>query len=306
VTTKVLIESAQTATKTSTGRFRAILAVPGKGSSGTYSAEMLKRYGPVAFPPGMKAYINHDEKRDARDLLGHYPEGAVWDENEGAEGALVSELEPLPSKVDFVEEVAPHVALSLFALGKADTAGNITELIYHRTNGVDMVGYGGLEGSKLGEKISEAALSLLQERAAASADHEREEESMTPEEMKALLAEVLAPVFTFVSEQKQAAEAARLAAEEADKGDKAPTVKEAVAAYATESEKVKAEKLFPTQEAAILAELAEGKDISKLLEDAKKIRDEATTTITESFSSTGGRRVDTGSDSEAYGLGMAW
>lgn len=299
-----LCESASTATKTSTGRFRAILAVPGVGSSGTYSAEMLQKYGPKAFPAGMKAYIGHDEKRDPRDLLGHYPEGAVWDPEEGENGALVSELEPLPSRAAFVEEVAPHVALSLFALGKADAKGNITELLPHRTNGVDMVGYGGLEGSSLGEKISEAAMSLLQERAAASADHEREEESMTPEEMKALLAETLKPVFAFISAQEQAAEAARKAAEAAE-GAQTPTVEEAVAAYAAGSVKVAEAKLFPTQEKQILAALAKGEDITSLLEDAIALKAEAATTLTES-QSFGGRRVDAGSDNESFGLGMAW
>lgn len=309
VDTKLLIESAQPATKTSTGRFRAILAVPGKGSSGTYSAEMLKRFGPVAFPAGMKAYINHDEKRDARDLLGHYPEGATWDENEGPEGALVSELEPLPSKLAFVEEVAPHVALSLFALGKADAKGNITELIPHRMNGVDMVGYGGLEGSKLGEKISEAAMSLLQERTAASAD-ERKEESMTPEQIaeavKAGITAALAPVLSFVSKQEEAAEAARKAEEAKQGTTETPTIAEAVKKFAADSKKVTEAKLFPKQEAAILAVAEAGGDIDALLEDAKAIRDEATTALTESLSTGGGRRVDAGTDNAGFGLGMAW
>lgn len=304
---KLLIESAQTATKTANGRYRAILAVPGKGSSGTYSAAVLERYGPTAFPPGMKAYINHDDKRDARDLLGFYPEGARWDPEEGKEGALVSELEPLPSKADFVEEVAPHVALSLFAMGKDDGRGNITELIAHRMNGVDMVGYGGLEGSQLGSKISEEAISLLQERAAASADHERKEESMTPEEMKALLAEALKPVAASV-EKLEAAEAARVAAAEAaTKGtEDKPTVEEGIAEYAKAAELVREAKLFPKQEAAILGAAAKGEDITKLLEDAKAVRDEATTAITESLSSTGGRRVEEGSNNEGFGLGMSW
>jgi hypothetical protein len=304
VTKPILLCESAPATKTSTGRFRAILAVPGKGSSGTYSAEMLEKYGPAAFPAGMKAYIGHDDKRDPRDLLGHYPEGAVWDPNEGENGALISELEPLPSRAAFVEEVAPHVALSLYSLGKADDKGNITELIAHRTNGVDMVGYGGLEGSALGEKISEAAMTLLAERAAASVA-EREEESMTPEEMKKLLAETLAPVFAFISAQEQAAEAARTAAAKAAEGAETPTIEEAVAAYAAGSVKVAEAKLFKTQETALLAHLAKGEDITSLLEDAIALKAEAATTLTESFSG-GARRVEEGADKEAYGLGMTW
>ncbi|MBG6106555.1 hypothetical protein [Frigoribacterium sp. CG_9.8] len=304
---KVLIEAAQPATKTATGRWRAILAVPGQGSSGKYSAQVLENYGPVAFPAGMKAYINHDENRDPRDLLGTYPDGASWDPNEGPNGALVSELLPLPRYADFVEEVAPHVALSIFALGKADKEGNITELIAHRTNGVDMVGYGGLEGSSLGDKVSERAMSLLESARTAALADERKEESMTPEEMKALVdksvAEALAPVLAFVSEQKlaaEAAEAAKAAGTEAE-----PTITEAIAAYAAASDLVSKADVFPTQETALLAAAAKGDDITAALEDAKKIKAEAITSLTES-TNTGGRRVESGSDNESYALGMEW
>lgn len=304
---KVLIEAAQTATKTASGRWRAILAVPGQGSSGKYSAETLKNYGPVAFPAGMRAYINHDERRDPRDLLGTYPEGAWWDPSEGVNGALVSELEPLPRYADFVEEVAPHVALSIFALGKSDAEGNITELIAHRTNGVDMVGYGGLEGSGLGDKVSERALSLLESARTAALADERKEESMTPEEMKALVdksvAEALAPVLAFVSEQKQAAEAAEAAKAGSDE-DK-PTVEDAITAYAAAAKLVDEADIFPTQEAALLASAAKGEDITAALETAKTIKAEAITSLSESVKS-GGHRLDSGSDGESYALGMEW
>lgn len=309
VTTQIqLREEAKTAKKMPTGRWRAVLAVPGKGSSGTYSAEMLETYGPLALPAGMKAYINHDEKRDARDLLGFYPEGAVWDpnapENPTGEGALVSELEPLPSKAEFVSEVAPHVALSIFAMGTLDEDGNVTSLIPHRTNGVDMVGYGGLEGSAIGEQILEHFRALEAQRAVTPADEK--ENNMTPEQVKALLAEAFAPVLAFISDQ-QAETAARKAEEATAKAaadDKTPTVKEAVAAYAIAATAVKEAELSPLQEAAILAVAEEGGDVTKLIEDAKAVKAELGTQLNESVG--GAPRSESGADKGSFGLGMTW
>lgn len=303
----VLLQEAATATKAASGRWRAILAVPGQGSSGNYSAEMLKNFGPSAFPPGMKAYINHDSKRDPRDLLGSYPEGASWDPTVGSEGALVSELEPLPRWQSFVEEVAPHVGLSMFAMGKADKEGNITELMYDRMNAVDMVGYAGLDGSSIAEQISERAQTLFETARSAALADEREKDSMTPEELKAavapIIAEALAPVIEFVSEFKQAAEAARKADEAAS--DQAPTVEDAVEAYAAASETIREAKLFPRQEAALLAVAKKGEDITAALEDAKATKDEALKAVAEA-APTGGRRVDASSDTSDYTLGLGW
>jgi hypothetical protein len=307
VTTKILLrEEAKTATKTPTGRWRAILAVPGEGSSGIYTAEVLKEFGPAALPAGMKAYINHDSRRDPRDLLGSYPDGAFWDENEGENGALVSELEPRKSLVAFVEEVAPHVALSIFAMGTLDEDGFVTSLIPHRTNGVDMVGHGGLEGSALGEQISEAAKALLEQRTAAPADEK--EHNVTPEQIvEAInkgLAATLAPVLAHISEQ-QAEAAARKVEEAANAADKTPTVKEAVAAYAVAAKAVTDAELSPLQEAAILAVAEEGTDVTKLIEDAKAIKTELATQLNESIPS-GGSRQESGSDQASYGAGLAW
>jgi hypothetical protein len=263
---------------------------------------MLREFAPLALPEGMKAYINHDERRDPRDLLGSYPDGAFWDENEGPEGALVSELEPLPSKREFVEEVAPHVALSIFAMGTLDEDGNVTSLVPHRTNGVDMVGYGGLEGSTIGEQVYERAMTLLEERPAAPADEK--ENNMTKEELVAALGEALSPVLEFVSEQK-AAVAASKAAEAAKPAVKdEPTVKEAIASYAVAAKLVSDADLTPTQEAAILAVAEDGGDVTKLIEDATKIKDEAVSLA--EAATPGGHRQESGTNSGPVGLGMGW
>lgn len=302
----LLIETAQPATKTASGRWRAILATPGQGSSGFYPAETLKRYGPLAFPAGTKAYLTH-ESRHPRDILGSYPEGAFWDAEEGTDGALVAELQVRPSMQEFAEEVAPLTGLSIYSMGKLNESGHVTEMIHDRSNSVDLVGEAGLEGSGLVNQISEAAMALLEQaRTAASAD-EREEESMTPEDFQAALAEALAPVLAFISEQTQAAEAAEAAraAEAGDEGDL--SVEEAVEAFATASDSIKSAELLPTQEAALIARAKKGEDITAALEEAKAIKAEAITTLTEARPNVaGGRRQDAGSDGFNSTLGLEW
>ncbi|WP_025157189.1 hypothetical protein [Leifsonia aquatica] len=301
----LLCETAQAA-KTADGRWRAVLAVPGQGSSGFYGAEMLKQYGPLAFPAGTKAYINHDWKRDPRDILGHYPEGAYWDPEEGANGALVAELHVLPRHQELVDEVAPLAGLSIYAMGRMDEAGNITELVYHRTNSVDLVSEEGLEGSGLADKLSERALALFENHRRTAASADEREKDMTPEQIEEAaekaVAKVLAPVLAFVSDQKQAAEAAAAAA-----GDepKAPTVKEAVQAFAAASKAIKDAELLPAQEAALLARAEEGADITADLAEAVKIKDEAIAHVTEAARpAASGRRFDAGADNDSYSLGL--
>lgn len=292
-----MLQEQATATKAASGRWRVVLAKPGQGSSGKYDADVLSKFGPAAFPAKTKSYITH-ESRDPRDILGTYPDGAYWD---GETQELVAELLPRKSYEPLVEELAGVAGLSMYASGSKDADGNIVEIFYNRGNSVDLVGEPGLEGSGIDRKVLERAKTLIEQaRTAASAD-EKQENTVDKEEVKTLLDEQLAPVLKFISEQKQAAEAARKAAED-DKG-KAPTVEEAVEAYATAAEKIREAKLFPKQEAALLAVAKKGEDITSLLEDAKAVKDEAVAQVKESMT-TGGHRQDATDDNADYGLGL--
>jgi len=134
-------------------RWRAVLAVPGQGSSGFYSEDVLKEYGPKALAPGAKAFIGHDDERSPKDMIGVYPEGAVYEDGVG----LVGDLEVFPHWKEFIETVGPHAGLSIYMMGESDADGNVTKLIPDAMNGVDLVSYPGLEGSGLVEKLYEAA-----------------------------------------------------------------------------------------------------------------------------------------------------
>lgn len=197
----MLTEKSAAAPVKSGARWRAILAVPGQGSSGKYSESVLRDFGPAALPAGSKAFLEHDPSRKVRDMIGTYPEGAVYEDGVG----LVAELEPFSHWRDFVEEVGPHSGLSIYMLGEKDDEGNITALLPDRQNSVDMVSYPGLEGSGLAEKLNEA-LKLYESAhtsaaagtgsASAATDTKKEEAKAMDEATKALIEGLFASLET--------------------------------------------------------------------------------------------------------------
>lgn len=156
--TKLLTEASGSTLTRNGKRWKGVLAVPGQGSSGFYSEEVLREFGPTALAPGAKAFIDHDTVRSPKDMIGVYPDGAVWDDELGA---LVGELEVFPHWQEFVEAVGPHAGLSIYMMGETDADGNVTALIPDRMNGVDLVSYPGLVGSGLVEKLYESAKAAL-------------------------------------------------------------------------------------------------------------------------------------------------
>lgn len=155
---KLLSESSNSTLTKNGKRWKATLAVPGQGSSGFYSEDVLKEYGPQALAPGAKAFIDHDSTRSPKDMIGVYPDGAWWDDETGT---LVGELEVFPHWADFVEAVGPHAGLSIYMMGETDAEGNVTALLPDQMNGVDLVSYPGLNGSGLVEKLYESAKARL-------------------------------------------------------------------------------------------------------------------------------------------------
>jgi hypothetical protein len=155
---KLLSESSNSTLTKNGKRWKATLAVPGQGSSGFYSENVLKEFGPQALAPGAKAFIDHDSTRSPKDMIGIYPDGAWWDDETGS---LVGELEVFPHWSDFVEAVGPHAGLSIYMMGETDADGNVTTLIPDQMNGVDLVSYPGLAGSGLVEKLYESAKAKL-------------------------------------------------------------------------------------------------------------------------------------------------
>ena len=161
---QLLTESSSAPVK-SGNNWRAVLITPGKGSSGVYTEEMLKEYGPEAFKKGTHSYVDHprDESdiRSPKNLIGVLAEDARYEDGVG----LVAELSIMPHWKEFVEAVAPHTGLSIYAMGEGNynDAGEVVveNLVPHTQNSVDLVSYPGRAGSKLADKLYEAAVSML-------------------------------------------------------------------------------------------------------------------------------------------------
>lgn len=223
--TKLLTEASGSTLTRNGKRWKGVLAVPGQGSSGFYSEEVLREFGPTALAPGAKAFIDHDTVRSPKDMIGVYPDGAVWDDELGA---LVGELEVFPHWQEFVEAVGPHAGLSIYMMGETDADGNVTALIPDRMNGVDLVSYPGLVGSGLVEKLYESAKAALATEDSdmdvqdadtvytEGMDMEKEELLTILEgfkaEITAAVIESVKPVEEEVSAEEETAEAADMAA----------------------------------------------------------------------------------------------
>lgn len=156
-TQKLLAETTSVPQKGSKpGRWLATLITPGQGSSGFYSEEMLREFGPKALAFKAKAHVTHNRlangEPDPFQMWGFLAEDAYYKDGVG----LVGEIEVLPSWRDKVEEVAPHTGLSVYVAGEVDDDGNVVALLEDVQNGVDLVSYPGRPGSGLVEKLYEA------------------------------------------------------------------------------------------------------------------------------------------------------
>lgn len=291
--TKLLRESTATPLTKTGNRWRAVLAVPGKGTSGTYSEEVLREFGPQALAPGAKAFVDHDPKRSPKDMIGTYPDGAWYEEGVG----LVGELEVFPHWKEFVETVGPHAGLSIYMMGESDEDGNVTSLLPHRQNGVDLVSYAGLEGSGIAEKLYESAKAQIEEKPSAASVQEKE--AMDKELLDALAA-LKESIDSLATDHKDAAKAEVKA--EADAEAVKVAVKEALDARKEAEKTVEAAELFPSQEKAILEAAERGEDIAPLIESAKAIRDEALAKLSEGVTIINGRVVEGTNSNEDYSV----
>lgn len=204
---KLLSEASAGVMSKNGDRWRAILAKPGQGSSGFYSADVLREYGPAALAPGAKAFIDHDTARSPKDMVGVYPDGAVWDEDAQA---LVGELQVFEHWKSFIEAVGPHAGLSIYMMGETDGDGNVTALVPDRMNGVDLVSYPGLVGSGLVEKLYESAKAALDAEGSATDVQDTgttEGTQMEKEELLAILEGFKADVIAAVTPLQETAPA---------------------------------------------------------------------------------------------------
>lgn len=287
MTTQIAIRESVTEAPVKKGnRWRVIVARPGKGSSGDYSTEMFRRDAHKIIAPGGQSFINHDDSRNPKDMIGVYPEGSFWSEEDNA---VVSELEVFSHWKEFVEEVGPHCGISLYALGESDEDGNVTAIIEDRLNGADLVARPGLVGSGLAEKLYESAIKQASDEkpGVTSALEERKlEMEKDVEERFSALETLLTSLVT--DKQAAQAEAAQVAADE-------KVVEERLDAYDAAVEAIEAAELPADAAKSLRAEARKGADVAKLIEFAKTVKDGEADRIAEAADTSrdfGGRKVE--------------
>lgn len=161
---------------------------PGWGQSGYYPAEILERDGPKVFTDGVQMFWDHPTEteererpeRSLRDLAGKLTEDARWDPNGAYGPGLYSQGEVFGPFKDALEELAPHIGLSIFARGKAtegeaeDREGMIIEEITSARS-VDFVTVPGAGGQ---------ILQLFESARGKPAPKKKQEADMTDEKLK--------------------------------------------------------------------------------------------------------------------------
>jgi hypothetical protein len=101
------------------------LIAPGWGSSGYYSADVLRADGPAAWPAGTHMYLDHPTESEAKDR----PERSVRDlaavtvstpdfrESGPAGPGLYAKASVLPQYAEIIDALAPHIGVSIRAHG---------------------------------------------------------------------------------------------------------------------------------------------------------------------------------------------
>lgn len=105
------------------------LIQPGWGSSGYYSAEVLRRDGPKVFTPKVKMYWNHPTaveeagrpEGDLNALAAELVTAARWEESGLAGPGLYADAKVFGPYQEAVNELAPHIGVSIRASGRAVT-----------------------------------------------------------------------------------------------------------------------------------------------------------------------------------------
>lgn len=141
------------------------LLSPGWGSSGYYSAEILKRDGPIAFPVGTQMFLDHpteSQKRErpegsVKDLAATIATTPVYQESGAAGPGLYARAAVVPEYKGLINALQPHIGVSIrspgaFAEGEAEgRRGRIVKEIFNSPihSAVDFVTKAGRGGQVL-------------------------------------------------------------------------------------------------------------------------------------------------------------
>ena len=262
--------------------WEAVLITAGTGSSGEYTNELLEAAAQTkAFPAGTKLWFKHPEwrgqQRDKRDQWGVLKEDARYED-----GKLVAPAKIFKHWADVVESLAEEgeADMSIYAAAAVnEDTGELLAIIPSPQNSVDIVDYPGRPGSGLAQKIERARESYRPTAESSAEEKETHMDKEIAEAIKLAVAESLKPIVDFVTNAKTAEEKAAQA--QVDDQAIESAISERFDSYAVAEEAVKAAKLFPSQEAALIADARKGIDVTERIAEAKKVVDEARTVLTE-------------------------
>lgn len=123
--TRIREASSQGVKNVSKGIFEATLITAGQGSSGYYTNELLKNYGPTTFSENRPCFANHSSEsdwengRDLTKIMGKLVSNAEYSEDADGVGRLTAKVKVRPEWVDFVEEYRDVIGMSISVSGEA-------------------------------------------------------------------------------------------------------------------------------------------------------------------------------------------
>lgn len=146
----------------SDGSIGVLLISPGWGTRGYYSAELLERDGPTAFPKGTHMYFDHPTateaadrpERSLRDLAAVLETDARWNPNGPAGPGLYAEAAVFEPYRPIVNEMSKHIGVSIRAYGyghQGEAEGKRGQIVDEMGPGlsVDFVTHAGRGGQLL-------------------------------------------------------------------------------------------------------------------------------------------------------------
>lgn len=255
-------------------RWLVTVARPGQGASGYYTEDVLRETGPDAIRPKTKAFFKHarPEDRDVRDMVGIYEEGAFWNEEAGE---LQAYLTPFPRYQQVLEEAGDNIEASIRVASRKDPkTGYVKELIYDRANTVDLVAFGGLEGSRLQYQVE----SLFAKASAESEQEKNKKENNVDlekavENLTSAVSALSAKFDTFVAESKE--EMQGTADAEAVETLVATRVEEALANLEVAEKAIEEADIFDFHKESLKSAARKGEDITDALAEAVSFTAEA-------------------------------
>ena len=308
MSTRHLLEAATLASESASadGTWKVRLISEGKGSSGTYTRELLEGHHRAL--DNLLSFKNHPTGWDgpqARDftMIAGEIVGETWVENDDRGLASVyGNYLPDAEYADKLERYKSKLGLSIYIEGSGyeDEQGEFIVDWFNPADpyaSVDVVIAPGARG-KFMESMQKIYSGRAEERSPGSRQAEENKEiKMDKEALEAALKPLSDAIAGLVAKDKTAE-----AAEAQVKADEA-AVTTAVEAYDGAVKQIDAADLLPVQVESLRAAAKAGADVAPLIEAAKKVKDEAVKAVAESAEQgsdagvvLGGRQLESATD----------